>query len=159
MGFIKYKSLTIFIMIAFFLGLKAQGKKTVIWRIISPKEVVIGSNITLIFNVNSKPFWYIHSVNSKDRNGKNTSIWFRENADFKTIEKPEAIYEIEYFNRKTNQMEYIIQEEGGFAQKIKVLKANPIIKGQINYVLCNRGNNLEIPQVYHFEIQLKTNHK
>tara|TARA_R110002051_G_scaffold44783_2_gene90629 strand:- start:619 stop:1095 length:477 start_codon:yes stop_codon:yes gene_type:complete len=139
--------------------IQAQHDK-VKWVIYFPDIARVDKTVDILFKANIKPHCYIFSVNKKAVNqSKNTSIWFRENGDFKIIEKPEAIYEVEYFNRNNNQKEYIIEVEGGFALKIKVLKPNPIIKGQINYVLCNRGTNQEITQVYHFEIQLKTKNK
>lgn len=155
MNIIKHLAIT-FIVVVFSLGVKAQDNKIAAWRIISPKDVVTGSRIELLFKVNIKPFWHIHSVNVKDRNRKNTTIWFRENGDFKIIGKPEAVFEIEIFNKYSNKVEYIIEDEGGLAQKIKILTPNPTINGRINYVLCNIGNNQVISQVYHFEIQLKT---
>tara|TARA_R110002051_G_scaffold281673_1_gene343377 strand:+ start:2471 stop:2944 length:474 start_codon:yes stop_codon:yes gene_type:complete len=149
-------SLNYILLVIILWSINTQSQRLTQWEIISPEKTVIGNNTELLFKVDIKPFWHIYSVNTKSRNGKNTSIWFRENSDFKITEQLEAIYEIEYYNRNTNQMEYIIEEEGGFAQKIKVLKPNPIIKGQINYVLCNRSTNQEIAHVYYFEIQLKT---
>tara|TARA_R110002051_G_scaffold163626_1_gene234860 strand:+ start:245 stop:721 length:477 start_codon:yes stop_codon:yes gene_type:complete len=138
----------------------AQRTTPIQWEIVPIKKTSVGETVVLLFKANIQPLWYLYSNNKKGNTHKNSSFWFYNNNNkFKIIEKPEAIYEIEYFNRKINQKEYIIEEEGGFAQKIKVLKPNPIIKGQINYLLCNRGNNQEIPQVYHFEIQLKTKNK
>ena len=153
MNFRKYISVFTMIILS---SMQAQKKEFIKWEILVPKAINSNEEVELVFKVKLKSLCFIHSTNIKGRNGKNTSIWFRENGEFKITEQLEAIYEIEYYNRNTYQMAYIIEEEGGFAQKIKVLKPNPIIKGQINYVLCNRGSNQEIPQVYHFEIQLKT---
>jgi len=153
------KTLIIF-MFVFFSITEAQTESLTKWKVLKPEKTIVSSTVDILFKVNIKSCCSIYSVNKKAvNNSKNTSIWFRENGDFEIIENPEAIYEIEFFNRKTNQKEYIIEVEGGFAQKIKVLKPNPKIKGQINYVLCNRDNNQEISKVYHFEIQLKTKNK
>lgn len=138
---------------------KAQENRFVNWKILNSELEEVVSTTEILFRVNLAPQWYIYSVNTNSKNGKNASIWFRQNNSFKVVGSPESIYEIEYFNKSNNQKEYIIEVEGGFAQKIKVLKPNPIIKGQINYVLYNRGINQEIAQVYHFEIQLKTKNK
>ena len=154
---LKFLLITLFICS---LSIEAQKNNLIKWQLITTEKAIAGSTVDLLFKANINPCCYIYSVNKKAvKLSKNTSIWFRENEDFEIIENPEVIYEIEFFNRNTNQMEYIIEEEGGFAQKIKVLKPNPTIKGQINYVLCNRGINQEIAQVYHFEIQLKTKNK
>ena len=143
-------------MCPFFFVSHAQIKK-VKWELIITEKAITSSTVDLLFKADINPCCYIYSVNKKAINySKNTSIWFRENDSFKVVGSLESIYEIEYVNRNTYQIEYIIEEEGGFAQKIKVLKPNPIIKGQINYVLCNRNTNQQVAQVYHFEIQLKT---
>jgi|GEM_PF-2984291 len=136
--------------------LHAQQNILAKWEVMILEDAVINERTELMFGVKLKPLWFIHSINGKDKNGKNTSIWFRENGDFKIIEKPEAIYEIEQRNESNNKVEYVLVGEGGFMQTIKTLKANPIIKGQINYVLCNRSTNQEIPQEYHFEIKVIT---
>tara|TARA_R110002051_G_scaffold144809_1_gene217759 strand:- start:692 stop:886 length:195 start_codon:yes stop_codon:yes gene_type:complete len=63
----------------------------------------------------------------KGGNGKNTSIWFRENGDFRTIGNPEAIYKMKELDEANNLLKYVLVGEGGFAQKIKILKPNPTI--------------------------------
>jgi len=154
----KLKNLLFFLLICFS-SIRAQRNSILKWKIIAPKEIHINEEVELFFKIELKPFWYIHSTNIKDRNGKNTALWFHENGDFKIIGKTEAIYEIEELDKLNIKLKYIIEEEGGLAQKIKILNPNPVIKGQINYILCNRSNNQEIAQVYHFEIQLRTNKK
>ena len=112
--------------------IQAQHDK-VKWVIYFPDIARVDKTVDILFKANIKPHCYIFSVNKKAVNhSKNTSIWFRENDSFKVVGSLESIYEIEYFNKSNNQKEYIIAVEGGFAQKIKVLKPNPIIKGQIN---------------------------
>ena len=150
------KNIIFFIVIVFISKIQAQ-QKNIKWQNISQEKTAIGNKVDLLFKTDINSCCYIYSVNKKAVNhSKNTSIWFLENDSFQVVGSPESIFEIEYFNRKTNQIEYIIEVEGGFAQKIEVLKPNPIIKGQINYVLCNRNTNQQVAQVYHFEIQLKT---
>jgi thiol:disulfide interchange protein DsbD len=126
------------------------------WEVMIPKYSSINKKTEVMFRVKLKPLWFIHSINAKGRNSKNTAIWFRENGDFKIIGELEVIYEIEQRNESTNQLKYILKGEGGFIQIIKILKANPIVKGQINYVLCNRSTYQEIPQVYQFEVPVIT---
>ena len=153
------KNIIFFIVVVFIYKMQAQ-QYDVKWEIYDSDIARVDDTVDILFRANIKPYCYIYSVNKKAINySKNTSIWFRQNDSFKVVGSPESIYEIEYFNKSNNKKEYIIEVEGGFVQKIKVLKPNPIIKGQINYVLCNRGTNQEITQVYHFEIQLKTKNK
>mgnify|MGYP003636222830 CR=1 FL=1 len=140
-----------------YLGVSAQNISQVNWKIISPDKVIVGKSAELIYKVNIKPLNYIYSVNTNSKNGKNTAIWFYNNSNsYKVIDKTEAIFEIDFLNKNSNQTEYIIEGEGGFTQKIKILKPNPVIKGKISYILHSKETGREKYLEEEFTIHIRT---
>ena len=51
---------------------------------------------------------------------------------------------------------YIDESGGGFVQKIKILKENPVIKGTIVYSVCSTETGLCIFPEEEFEIKVLT---
>jgi thiol:disulfide interchange protein DsbD len=134
--------------------IQAQKNTPVNWEIIIPEKNIIGDEFEILFRIKMEQQWYIYSLNKNSIDHRKTSFWFYENKTFKAIDKLEVFFEKE--NRVHNKQEFIIENGGGFMQRIKILKANPIIKGKINYILCSKETGQEIVLEENFEIQINT---
>ncbi len=117
----------------------AQVKVTTSWTFDAlPKEVNVGDEVELIFNVSVIKDWYIYTEKQKeDVMAVPAGPYFEENdsfelvGDFYSID-PKSKYDdiwgdtVQYFSRS-----------GQFRQTIKVLKPNLVVKGLLEFQTCS----------------------
>ncbi len=132
------------------------------WEVeVNSKTVLIGREAELCFTVRLDEGWYIYSPDQDpDLGPVPTSVELLKGKEFKIIGKPIPIKAIEKYDDIWEGTVRIIAESGGgFKQLIKVLGANPTIRGTISYTVCSEETGQCIFPEDDFEINIKTRDK
>tara|TARA_R110002051_G_scaffold224527_1_gene287667 strand:- start:398 stop:871 length:474 start_codon:yes stop_codon:yes gene_type:complete len=153
----KNKIVLIILALSIFSTINSQTLKKVKWEVTTQGKAVINEDVILLFKANIKPLWHIYSVNKNKTRSKNTTVWFyNTHRSYKVKENPEAIFERKFTNYESNQTEYIFEDEGGFAQKIRILKSNPVVQGKICYTIYSKETGKTNDVEEEFLIHIKT---
>ena len=120
--------------------------------------VQIGKEAEVCFTVQLNKGWYIYSPDQDaDLGPVPTSFELINGKDFKIVGKPIPMKVIDKYDDVWEGTVRIIKESGGgFRQRIKVLEANPTIRGTISYTVCSEETGQCIFPDDDFEITIKT---
>ncbi|RKQ50418.1 thiol:disulfide interchange protein DsbD [Roseivirga pacifica] len=152
------KLLFALIALAFACQLQAQVKVTTSWTFDAlPKDVQVGDEVELIFNVSVIKDWYIYAVEQKESvMAVPASALFEENDSFELVGDfyavdPKSKYDdiwgdtVSYFGRS-----------GQFRQTIKVLSKNLNIAGELEFQTCSDVTGLCILGTEDFDFKMIT---
>lgn len=152
------KLLFALIALAFACQLQAQVKVTTSWTFDAlPKDVQVGDEVELIFNVSIIKDWYIYAVEQKESvMAVPASAMFEENDSFELVGDfyavdPKSKYDdiwgdtVSYFGRS-----------GQFRQTIKVLSKNLNIAGELEFQTCSDVTGLCILGTEDFDFKMIT---
>ncbi len=136
-------------LLLFFVSVQAmaQFKKTTKWTIdASKKEVKVGDEIDLIFKVSIIKDWYLYSSDIADDVGPiPTSIEFEDNGSFEVIGALVPVDAKKKFDKIWNADVTYFTKTGEFRQRVKVLKSNLKIVGELAFQTCTDVDGQCIP--------------
>lgn len=118
----------------------------------------IGEIIALNLKVILDDSWYIYSNDQDpDVGPKPTEVLFEQHQSYELVDglKPLKVKE-KYDDIWMGQVRYIDESGGGFVQKIKILKDNPVIRGTIVYSVCSMVTGQCVFPEEEFEIKVLT---
>ncbi len=133
----------------------AQVLKPAKWNFKASKaNPAVGETINIIFTATLDKAWYMYSSRLNVDGPMPTTASFVKNGSFEVVgdlipvkpkEKYDEIWEgkVSYFT-----------EKAVFVQKVKVLKANPTVEGQLSYQTCTIKDGSCIPNKDKFKLSL-----
>lgn len=142
-----FKKLAIIPFLLFITQVSGQVLQPAKWKYdVSNKKVKVGEQVDLIFNVRIDDDWYLYSSDFDPNLGPMvTTFTFETHESYKLVggikpvdakKKYDDLWEGDYtYFKKTGQ----------FVQTIKILSANPIIKGGYEYQVCTDVDGKCIP--------------
>ena len=100
--------------------------------------------------------WYIYSNDQDpDVGPKPTEVIFEPHDSYQLVGEVQPLKVKEKYDEVwMGNVRYIDESGGGFVQKIKILKENPVIKGTIVYSVCSTETGLCIFPEEEFEIKV-----
>ena len=124
----------------------------------SDLTVKVGETQDIKLKVILEDSWYIYS-NDQDPNvgPKPTEVVFDPHPTYQLVGelKPLKVKE-KYDDIWMGTVRYIDESGGGFVQRIKVLKPNPVIRGTIVYSVCSMETGQGVFPEDEFEIKVLT---
>jgi hypothetical protein len=126
---------TAVILTCFFAHLQAQILAPVKWSY-AAKD--IGHNEAMLFiKATIEPGWHLYSQYIKDGGPVKTSFAFSPNGGYKLIGKPFEPKAISKFEKVFGIEVGYFENSVVFQQKIKVSKKRLVVKGNLEYMVCN----------------------
>lgn len=141
------------------LSTSAQVLKPADWNFKASKmNPQVGETINIIFTANIDKAWYMYSSRLSVEGPMPTSATFIKNNSFETVGdlipiKPKQKYDeiwggnVDYFTGTAV-----------FVQKVKVLKTNPTVEGQLTFQTCTIKDGSCIPGKEKFKLSLWVNY-
>ncbi|MGW8121781.1 cytochrome c biogenesis protein CcdA [Roseivirga echinicomitans] len=141
------KYLLSLIFIGYAIGSFAQFRQTTSWTFdATQKEVKVGDEIELIFNVNVVKDWYIYSSKQKENvMAIPATAELNEDPSFEAIGKLYGVNPKYKFDAIWGDTVEYFGSRGEFRQKIKVLSSNLKISGTLEFQTCTDINGQCIP--------------
>lgn len=141
------KSFIFFVILFLSFQANAQLRKTTDWSFdASKKEIKVGDEIDLIFKASIIDDWYLYSSDlGEDIGPLPTEITFEGNDSFEVIGDLVPINAKKKFDKIWEADVTYFVEEGEFRQRIKVLKKNLNIQGELSFQTCTDLTGLCIP--------------
>lgn len=143
------KYLIFFLLLCTVLQLSAQGqfRKTTQWTFEATKsEVEVGDEIDLIFKVSVIDDWYIYSSDiGEDVGPLPTEIEFENNGSFEAIGSLIPINPKKKFDDIWKADVTYFTKKGEFRQRIKILKKDLKIAGELSFQTCTEVDGQCIP--------------
>lgn len=119
----------------------------------SKTSVAAGEEIELIFTVTTDKNWYVYANDfDPDCGPMLTTITFEKHPSFTTVGELKAINPLRKHDEIFDCDVKIFKDKGEFRQRIKLLTANPVIKGVIEGQTCTEVDGRCIPFEVDFEI-------
>lgn len=117
------------------------------WKITTDKqEVKVGEDITITFTSNIEPDWYMYSNDFNPNLGPTVAEFtFEKNKSYKLIGKPIPVGAKKHFEEVWGGDVSIFTKKAVFKQKVKILAANPVVKGSIYFQECNEVSGICMP--------------
>jgi thiol:disulfide interchange protein len=130
------KSLISAVLILLTFSAFGQVKNHAQWTFESPKkEVKVGDVIEIKFNATIDPNWHLYSSEFPAEDPIKTTFDYKKNGTFEIVGK---VKPIGFHNKEDEFFGTVSVAEGtaSFIQKIRILKANPVIEGLIEGQTC-----------------------
>ena len=139
--------LFIFSLLFFGICAQAQTAKPIRWSFsLSKNEVKQGEVIEIIMKAEILTDWYLYSSDfDPDLGPTVSSIVFENNGSFKAAGKLVPIAPKEKYDSLWGGKVRYFTKHAEFRQKVKVLKINPVIKGNLMYQVCSDKEGKCIP--------------
>ncbi|TKC03127.1 protein-disulfide reductase DsbD domain-containing protein [Pedobacter cryotolerans] len=148
------KKLTLILSLIFFsaVGAFAQLENPVTWsyaaKKISKTEAVVYLKATI------DDSWHIYSLNLKPGGPNKTSFSFAPSKDFSLIGKTTEPKPISKYEKVFKMDVTYFENQVVFQQKIKLNKATTVVKGKVEFMVCNEASCLP-PSEVAFSIPVK----
>lgn len=130
----KYLKLT-FLLVFLRLTALAQIEQPVKWsyaaKKINDKEAVIFIKATI------DKSWHIYSQNTKDGGPVKTSFTFAKAAGYSLVGKTSEPTPVTHFEKSFGMDVSYFENSAIFQQKVKLKKAQTVVKGSLEYMTCN----------------------
>ncbi|MFC5271424.1 protein-disulfide reductase DsbD family protein [Adhaeribacter terreus] len=137
------------LLLTFFVRVAAEAQilEPVKWSFdVSKKEVKIGEEIELIFNATIDQDWYLYSSDFDPNLGPTvTTFKFKKSPAYEIIGKIKAVNPKKKFDDIWGGEYTYFVKTAQFRQKVKILQANPVIKGTYDYQTCTETDGKCIP--------------
>ena len=148
-----------YIIVSVFTLLSLQGNSQLLdpadWEY-SGVKAQVGETQEIILTVILDDSWYIYSSDQDpDLGPKPTAVIFEPHPSYELVGglKPLKVKE-KYDDIWEGNIRYIDESGGGFVQKMKILKANPVIRGTIVYSVCSMVTGQCVFPEEEFEIKV-----
>lgn len=134
----------------------AQILKPVEWAFSSSKPTAsVGETIDLVFTATIDEGWYMYSSQLKVEGPLPTTANFTKNDTYQLVGKltplkPKQKYD-DIWGGKVDYFEH----NAKFIQKVKILKANPVIEGKIECQTCTTKDGKCVPNKNKFKFEVK----
>lgn len=137
MKFFKLIGLSLFILFGHFTAM-AQILQPARWSYdVSKKEVAIGEELELIFNVSIHPDWYLYSSDfDPDLGPQVTTFTFQPHDSYALVGKIKPVNPKKKFDKIFGGEYTYFTRRAQFRQRIQVLEPNLIIRGEYEYQVC-----------------------
>ncbi len=122
----------------------------------SPIMAKVGDTSEITLKVILDDSWYIYSNDQDpDLGPKPTEVIFEPHSSYQLVGdlQPIGVKE-KYDDVWEGNVRYIDESGGGFVQKIKILKDNPVIRGTIAYSVCSMVTGQCVFPEEEFEIKV-----
>jgi thiol:disulfide interchange protein len=120
----------------------------------SKSEVKTGEEVELILKAVIEKDWYMYSNDMDPNLGPVVaSFTFTPHPSYKTIGAVKAINAKHKFDDVWNGEVAIFKDKAEFRQKVKILAANPVIKGSSEYQTCTEVSGICLPGEEEFEFK------
>ncbi|MFC6997495.1 protein-disulfide reductase DsbD family protein [Rufibacter roseus] len=133
----------------FFLLITAQGQilKPATWSYeASAKEVKVGEEVELIFNVKIIPNWYLYSSDfDPDLGPIVTSFTFQKHPSYALVGKIKPVNPKKKYDDLWGGEYTYFTKTAQFRQRVKVLQQNLVVKGSYEYQVCSEVTGQCIP--------------
>lgn len=128
-------------------AVQAQILQPVKWSYdVSKKEAKIGEEVELIFNAKIDPDWYLYSSDFDPNLGPTvTTFKFKKSPAYELVGKVKPVNPKKKFDDIWGGEYTYFTKTAQFRQKVKILQANPVIKGSYNYQTCTEVDGKCIP--------------
>ncbi len=125
----------------------AQILQPVKWSYdISKRNVKAGEEIELIFNAKIDPDWYLYSSDFDPNLGPTvTTFEFKKSPAYEIVGKIKPVNPKKKFDDIWGGEYTYFVKTAQFRQRVKILKANPVIKGSYSYQTCTEVDGKCIP--------------
>ncbi len=135
--------------------LKAQLQKKPIWELkTSKQEVKIGDELELIFTSKIQKDWYMYSSDFSESVGPVVARFdFEKHPSYQLIGKIKPVGNHKYFDEVFEGEVSTFKDKAEFRQKVKILKANPIIKVALEFQECSQITGMCV--LFDDELQFK----
>ncbi|MBK0404853.1 thioredoxin family protein [Adhaeribacter sp. BT258] len=135
--------------LTFFVRLAAEAQilEPVKWSLdVSKKEVKIGEEVELIFNAKIDQDWYLYSSDFDPNLGPTvTTFEFKKSPAYEIIGKIKPVNPKKKFDDIWGGEYTYFTKTAQFRQKVRILQANPVIKGTYDYQTCTETDGKCIP--------------
>lgn len=121
--------------------------KTPEWTIsVDKKEVKAGDEVTVTFTSKIEKDWYMYSNDFDPNLGPIAAEFtFTKHPSYQLVGKPKPVGSHKHFEEVWNGDVAIFKNKAEFKQKIRILAANPVIKGSIYFQECNEISGVCMP--------------
>lgn len=126
---------------------QAQILEPVKWSLdVSKRNVKAGEEIELIFNAKIDPDWYLYSSDFDPNLGPTvTTFTFKKSPAYEIIGKIKPVNPKKKFDDIWGGEYTYFVKTAQFRQKVKILQADPVIKGTYDYQTCTDADGKCIP--------------
>lgn len=133
----------------------AQTNRFVKWNFNS----ITAPETTIIFSATIAPTWHLYSQNLKKGGPLPTRITFEPSGDYTLIGKMEESGKpVRFYDSVFNMEVTWYSEAVTFSQKIRANRPSPVVKGKVEFMICN-GEMCLPPAEQKFSIVVNTAHK
>lgn len=124
------------------------------WKVsLETEDYQAGDEINILFKADIQEHWYLYSTNIDIVPGPlPTEFTFDKNDTYQLAGKPVPVDPREKFDKIFEGNVEYFEGSGVFRQKIKVLKENLDISGNISFQVCNEELGQCIPDEYDFDL-------
>ena len=121
----------------------------------SKAEAKVGDVVEIRMNATIDKGWHMYASDlNPDIGPIPTTLKLKENGSFEKIGAFISIAPKEEFEEVWNSKVRFFENKAALVQKIKILKANPVIEGSVEYQTCS-GTNCLPPAEKEFSVQIK----
>lgn len=132
--------------------------KEPVWSVtLDKKEVKVGDEVTATFTSIIEKNWYMYSNDFDPNLGPIAAEFtFEKNASYQLVGKPVPVGSKKHYEEVWKGDVAVFTGKAVFKQKIKILSANPVIKGSIYFQECNEISGVCMPPFdLGFEVKVK----
>ena len=129
-------------------SLLGQGQiiKPTVWTIDKSTNVAkVGDVFEITYSCKIKAGWYIYSTVFEAEEPTHTVFSFQKNDTYQLVGKPKPVGFHEKFDEVWGAKVSIAENEAKFVQKVKILKANPVVAGDFVFGVCNNETGQCLP--------------
>jgi len=130
----------------------AQMENPITWQYAAKK--INNSEAVLFLKANINPNWHIYSQNLKSGGPNKTEFTFTPSKDFTLVGKTIEPKPLTKFEKVFKMDVSYFENEVVFQQKIKLNKSNTVVKGKVEYMVCDDKQCLP-PSEVSFSIPVK----
>ncbi|GAB3520694.1 protein-disulfide reductase DsbD domain-containing protein [Emticicia fontis] len=139
------------------LAASAQILKPAKWTFTPSKtSAKVGETIDLVFTAKIDENWYMYSSELKVDGPLPTTANFTKNDTYTLVGKLVPVKPKEKFDDIWGGKVQYFEHEAKFIQKVKVMKANPVIEGKIECQTCTTKDGKCVPNKDKFKFDVKT---
>ncbi|MBA4851819.1 protein-disulfide reductase DsbD domain-containing protein [Emticicia sp. BO119] len=151
------KKILFIVLLASSMAASAQILKPAKWTFTPSKtSAKVGETIDLVFTAKIDDNWYMYSSDLKVDGPLPTAANFTKNDTYTLVGKLVPVKPKEKFDDIWGGKVHYFEHEARFIQKVKIMKANPVIEGKIECQTCTNKDGKCVPNKDKFKFEVKT---
>ena len=116
------------------------------WSAKGPATAIVGQTVDIRISATIAPDWHIYSNDLDPNIGPlPASFTFPASTDYELVGKPVPVGVEEKFEQVWNAKIRQFSEKATFIQKVKLLKANAVVRGTVEYMACSDKDGTCLP--------------